>query len=387
MNKLDQLVHDWGWWNRAYTRLLIRARGYRLESMPRVLPHVSSLAELVSAKRDGWLPLKSQREFQNLTPPAIALGDEADEVVDYYRREFPPTEYHPGVAYFHQPVLYGRQFSILSHRRAFEECFVRDRRWRKGVPKKPPVPKKISGTYLLAGGEFHNHFAHLFCDVLPRLSLFEEGGLLDRMPVLLPPAGPSFAEEAWTTLDLTGGDSQRWDDGCWQVDGLYFAAPFKKFCSWTPESAAWMRRKFSPGLEERPAGKRFFYISRRGAPRSMENEEAILAALKPFGVEVVQPEKLSLRRQIELFAEAAAIVGPQGAGIQNALWAPRGCAMLELVNTRFFSGVYWTLAESLGHRYGLVAGKSAPGEDPVHANYSCDEKLVVRALDVLLHRS
>ena len=113
------------------------------------------------------------------------------------------------------------------------------------------------------------------------------------------------------------------------------------------------------------------------------NEDEIVAALQSYDVTVVQTEKMTLQEQIDLFAEAGMIIGPHGAGIQNALWAPRGCRVLELVNARYFSGVYWTLAESLGQPYGLVAGASAQGGDPLQEGYACDARLIREAIEKL----
>jgi capsular polysaccharide biosynthesis protein len=222
-----------------------------------------------------------------------------------------------------------------------------------------------------------------FCDVLPRLKLFEEAGLAGEAPALLPPPSPGFAEEAWRQIGYTGNGSKRWDDGCWRMDGLYFASPFKKFCSWTPETAAWVRRKWSPDVIDKPVGKKVFYISRSVGPRPILNEEEIIRSLQAYDITVVQTEKLTLRQQIDLFSKAGLIVGPHGAGIQNALWAPRGCRVLELVNARYFSRVYWTLAQSLDQPYGLVTGSSAAGKDPLQEGYICNPHLIQQAIDRL----
>ncbi len=355
--------------------------------MRKALPAVRTVAELAQQENGALLRLETRRTLNDLRPPTVALGEQADYVVDYYKREFAPREDRPFIAYFSNPILYGRQFSILDSRhRAFEECFTRDRRWREGVPKRhrQAKPKKVSGTWLLAGAEFHNHYAHLFCDVLPRFKLFEEAGLAGQSPVLLPPPSHAFAEDAWKKIGLSGPASARWDDGCWQLDGLYFASSFKKFCSWTPESADWIRTKMAPDLWNQPVGKKIYYISRSGGPRAILNEDEIVASLKSHDVAVVQTEKLSLQQQIDLFSDAGLIVGPHGAGIQNALWAPRRCRILELVNARYFSGVYWTLAESLNQPYGLVTGASAAGKDPLKEGYTCNAQLVQRAVDRLL---
>jgi len=386
MNHVDNIVHDWGWWNRAYSRFLIRTRGYRLVSMTKALPRVETVSELAQHENGAFLWLEPRKTLHDLQPPKVAMGEHADYVFDYFKREFPPREDRPLIAHFRNPLLYGRQFSILDSRhRAFEECFTRDRRWREGVPKdgKRPTPKKVPGTWLFAITEYPKNYAHFFCDVLPCLMLFDEAGLADRYPNILPPKGPAFTSEAYRLLGMEENGSVHWDDTCWQTDGLYFASHFKRFCSWTPKSAAWVRQKFNPGLEQKPPGKKMFYISRRKGIRPALNEDEILAALKPWGITVVEPERFSLQEQIDLFSEAGLIMGAQGAGLQNALWTPRGCMILELISPRYFSGVFWTLAESLGQRYGFVTGVTSEEGDPQTIGSTYDPELINRALEAL----
>jgi capsular polysaccharide biosynthesis protein len=389
MNHLDHLLRDWGYWNRLYSRASIRARGYRLASMRDVLPSVDTVAELTSHENGAVLWLEPRQSLHNLQPPKVALGDQAAYAVDYYKREFAPREDRPLIAYFRNPLLYGRHFSILdSQKHAFTECIRMDRRWKAGVPrhgrKIEENARYVPGTYLQACSEFHAHYAHHFCDIVPKLMLFEQQGLLYNVPALLHEASKPLSDESFHLLGLDTPDSRRWDDTCWRLDGLYFASDFKKFCSWTPESAAWVRQKFNPGLEQKPPGQKLFYISRRNAVRPALNEDGILAALKPWGLTVVEPERYSLQEQIALFADAGAIIGPQGAGIQNALWAPRGCRVLEFISPRYFSGVYWTLAESLGQSYGLVTGTTSTTEDPIKVGSTYSPELINRALEVLL---
>jgi len=387
MNHVGQLVKDWGWWNRVYTRLLIRLRGYQLVSAAKVLPVAKSLAELPTLPQGGLFWLEERINFKTFRPPAIALGADAGYVCDYYRKEYAVQKVRPFISYFKNALLYGRQFSILdSRKRAFEECFTRDRRWRKGVPKRNEklAPRKISGTYRLACAESHNHFCHLFCDVLPRLKLYEEAPLSESIPYILPPVSHGFAEEANQLMGLWNNGSIQWDDGCWQIEGLYFASSFKKFCSWTPESVTWTRNTLCPKVEHKPLGGKLYYITRRNAFRPALNEEEMLTALQSWGLTVVEPDRLSLREQIALFSDARLIMGPHGAGIQNALWAPQGCAMLELVSPRYFSGIYWTLAESLGNPYGLVTGHTPQDGIPTQVGTLFNSDLIQRALEKLL---
>jgi hypothetical protein len=388
MNYLDHLLRDWGYWNRFRSKLSIRARGYRLVTMPEVLPAVSSVAELTGPDNGALLWLEPRRSLHNLKPPLVALGPDADYAVAYYKKEFAPREDRPFLAYFKNPLLFGRHFSILdSQKHVFKECIRLDRRWKAGVPRRGAHIEKnarhVPGVYLQACSEFHAHYAHHFCDIVPKLMLFEQQGLLHQVPALLHDASKPLSDASFHRLGLDTPESKRWDDTCWKVDGLYFASDFKKFCSWTPESAAYVREKFSPGLDRKPPGKKLFYISRRNGSRPALNEGEILAALKPWGITVVEPDLLPLQEQIELFSEAGLIIGPQGAGIQNSLWAPPGCLVLEFISPRYFSGVYWTLAESVGHKYGFVTGETAPNEDPIFAGSRWDPQLITRALETL----
>jgi hypothetical protein len=388
MNHLDHLLRDWGYWNRFNAKLSIRARGYRLVSMPEVLPAVGSMAELTQHENGALFWLEPRQSLHDLKPPLVALGEQAAYAVDYYRREFAPREDRPFIAYFRNPVLFGRHFSILdSQRHVFKECIRLDRRWKGGVPRRGEKIERqarhVPGTYLQACSEFHAHYAHHFCDIVPRLMLFEQQGLLHKVPALLHAASKPLSDESFHLLGLDTANSRRWDDTCWKLDGLYFASDFKKFCSWTPESATWVREKFNPGLDGKAPGHKLFYISRRHAVRPALNEDKILDSVKAWGITVVEPEQLSLKEQIDLFSEAGLIMGPQGAGIQNSLWAPRGCRVLEFISPRYFSGVYWTLAESLGHHYGLVTGTTSASEDPIHVGSTYEPELINRALERL----
>jgi capsular polysaccharide biosynthesis protein len=384
-NRTDELRQEWGYWNRLNAQISIRAKGYRLVSMPDVLPAVSSVAELTGHENGALLWLEPRQSFQDLKPPKVALGKDAEAVLRYYRWEFSPREDRPFIAYFRNPLLYGRHFSIIdSQKHIFKECISKASRWKAGVPRKKMEARHVPGTYLQTSSEFHAHYAHHFCDILPRLMLYEQQGLLHKVPALLHASGKSVSEQSYRRLGLDTPDCRYWDETFWKMDGVYFATMPKQFCSWTPESAAWVRGKFHPGLDEKPVGKKRFYISRRNAVRPALNEDEILAAIKPWGITVVEPERLSLQEQVELFSDAGLIMGPHGAGIQNSLWAPRGCKVLEFISPRYFTGLYWTLADSLGHDYGLVTGEMAPGEDPISNGLTIDPKLVAQAVDVLL---
>ena len=105
--------------------------------MPEVLPAVNSIEELTKPENGALFWLEPRQSLHNLKPPEVALGDHADFAVAYYKKEFAPRQDRPFIAYFKNPLLYGRHFSILdSQRHSFTECVRLDRRWKASVPKR-----------------------------------------------------------------------------------------------------------------------------------------------------------------------------------------------------------------------------------------------------------
>ena len=97
-----------------------------------------------------------------------------------------------------------------------------------------------------------------------------------------------------------------------------------------PWIVPWLRAQFLPADVRRP--HRRLYVSRGHArhTRRVENETELMAALEPLGFECIDPGALSPADQVRVFAEAAYIVGPHGAGLTNLAFASPGAAVIEL---------------------------------------------------------
>jgi capsular polysaccharide biosynthesis protein len=125
------------------------------------------------------------------------------------------------------------------------------------------------------------------------------------------------------------------------------------------ERSKWLRARFLSGLSPKRPHRRL-YITRRAAnKRRIVNESELEPVLQEFGFEIIEAEHLSLKAQIELFAEAEAVAGPHGAGLTNILFSPSGCKVLELLNPAYMNVCYYAEAEMLGHEYWYVIGETA----------------------------
>lgn len=98
---------------------------------------------------------------------------------------------------------------------------------------------------------------------------------------------------------------------------------------WLP---AWLRQSFLQPVDAATSGRRL-YVSRASPAatgRGIENADAVSRLLAERGFEEVFPEKMSVPQQAQLFADAAMIVAPHGAGLTNLAFCQPGTVVVEL---------------------------------------------------------
>jgi len=106
----------------------------------------------------------------------------------------------------------------------------------------------------------------------------------------------------------------------------------------------------------------YIYVSRRGLEsfRTMSNEEDVELAMSRLGFAVIHPDELSFDQQVTYFARARVVAGPHGAGLNNAMFAPAECLVVDIVPD-IWSPV-WVLHETqvFGQHYLPLAFPSDP---------------------------
>lgn len=79
------------------------------------------------------------------------------------------------------------------------------------------------------------------------------------------------------------------------------------------------------------SGSRRLYVSRKFARgRKVTNEEEVSELLSNYGFESLYLEKVPFREQIKIFSECDILVSIHGAGLTNAILAPRSAKVIEL---------------------------------------------------------
>jgi capsular polysaccharide biosynthesis protein len=144
--------------------------------------------------------------------------------------------------------------------------------------------------------------------------------------------------------------------------GLYFSPLAARNTNASPAAVRWLRTQLLAGCQvTATTGTRRVYVSRRlAAHRRPTNEPEIDAMLQNNGLETDVLEQLSFREQVAPFAQADIVVGPQGSGLTNMLFAPAGAILVDIQDPTRVKPFFWSLAEVLEQEYRYVLGETVP---------------------------
>lgn len=203
--------------------------------------------------------------------------------------------------------------------------------------------------YLLVTDEWSAGHFHWFSEVLPKLLLIETRA---RDFVLLLPDTPYVRKIGIESVEMLGIEFEDvvWlrNDEFYKVPNLYFITRMSPSGRVSDDLMQQLNGRFRG---ERASGSKRFYVSRSEAPiRKLLNESELEHVLKAYGFETLRPESLSLREQIDMFAECETLIGIHGAGLTNCLFMSANGQVVELRKREPNYG-YWHLADSLGHKY------------------------------------
>jgi hypothetical protein len=267
-----------------------------------------------------------------------------------------------------QPRLLSQSGVIIApDDRVFEESccwkanfFTRDIEYN--TLRRKLKPTKLPGSYVTLLSRHSSSYYHWFTECIARLSVAES---VSAAPILLRQGLSDWQRESLALLGIASERLVQLPDGCYEVDQLYFPSflGYATFTTdWTFSWADWalvrLREKFC-GRRSLEKNKRI-YISREGAVhRRVINEDALMRVLEREGFLIVEASRLSIAEKIELFGDAALIAGAHGAGLTNALFAPAGAKIIEVVDPfHLVGGLYYQMAAALGQEYWYLFGEN-----------------------------
>jgi capsular polysaccharide biosynthesis protein len=236
---------------------------------------------------------------------------------------------------------------------------VEDGVTRLTIPDATPILDRAS-VFLAWGGTFN--YGHFVLDCLPSLVALDEQGLLGRFP----PVAPRL--KAWQR-DLIamaiGAPVRELGDAVVRIGAAVHATSMDHYLHGPGDLLGRTRaRILAAAPPPRTRGRRLYFSRRGHSMRVMINERALETALRARGFEIVKPERLSAASQVQMMQEAEVVVGPTGAAMTNALFAPAGARIVEIQPENFTSQWVWTASLRAGAQWrGFVcASPVSPGQ-------------------------
>ena len=219
-------------------------------------------------------------------------------------------------------------------------------------------PRHLAGTVfsMLSGGGSAINYGHWLVDCLPRLHLLQKSGLFSEVDWFLVPA--YSADFHRDSLRLLGVPSEKIvvasEDVHVMADRLIASShPRGTRSMLLPEwMVAWHRASFLPVAPVTGKFPPLVYVSRRDSTaRQIINEQEVEAYLSGLGYRTFALAELSFLDKIELFAGARSIVTSSGAGLNNLMYCPPGCNVLEIFPQGMVHAQFFSIASLLGLSY------------------------------------
>lgn len=267
----------------------------------------------------------------------------SDKYALYTDALFEPSDFIlPHIARFHDVQVYTHRWSIFRNHKIYDQQMTQrnfeiypciNRRVSKdenfAIVEELPTKMQIAQPCIFLGGD--DNYCHWINRYLLRLSLLEGYPEFAQLPLLVTEELQSYHKES---LQILGISEDRLikvpRDIMIECKDLIVPVVVRGTPLLT-QGVKWFRKKLDRYLGS-PDGSHI-YISRKGSvKRIMTNEKDVLKLLAKYNFTVVVPHELSFEEQVKVFSRASIIVGPHGAGLVNAIFAPEGAHLIELSN-------------------------------------------------------
>jgi hypothetical protein len=233
---------------------------------------------------------------------------------------------------------------------------------------------EFSGEYMSLSGFWSEGFYHWMLEWLPRAYFAETSGFKGKY-ILSKSKVSNFAFDSLKLLGISEDRIVSAPPNYWKPESLWVveschAGEYGLF----PEILKGMREKLLSNINLIPtASPKRLYISRTNPnrPRRVVNETELMALLEKFGFEWIDFDNMSLKSQLEIVANADAIIGPHGAGIVHSLFIKENSLVIEIFAPNYINPCCIAVQETLRHRYhplvSLNSHNNYPHGDNIHA--------------------
>lgn len=210
----------------------------------------------------------------------------------------------------------------------------------------------VTGTALslTARGTAYNYYHFLF-DSIARYGVFEECLPDVRVDAIVVPHQTRYQRELLALAGITGRFIQPRRGRTVSADRLLVPSNPNWALHAPPSMVTWLRDRLRPtGSVESPQR---LYLTRGDVPRTRRyvQEAQLWPGLERRGFVRLDPGKLSVQEQIDVFHRAQVIVSPHGAALTNVVFSDPTVRVLELFAATYVHLGLWSICQALGASY------------------------------------
>ena len=239
---------------------------------------------------------------------------------------------------------------------------------------------RIDGVTLPLYGDWSFNFWHWCTEVLPMVLRAHEGGFSG---TYLVPEVP-FAAQSLQLLGIKPDRIRTVDGSDYHLECMCLLPKSVGNDAEKIASRAKVAAVFRAAFAQQDRGYNL-YISRNGNAENMRkvtNEPDLLAVLQRYDFITLFPEQLSLAEQLVYTCNAAALVGPHGAGMAHCAFMPERSLVIEFFAPSYINPCILSPCRLLGHRYHQITSNCMYGG----YQHGLDIEVQVQMLDIVLER-
>lgn len=258
-----------------------------------------------------------------------------------------------------------------------------------------PPKKTIKGSAAVVSTCGSNNFHHWNYDVLPRLYLLAEAGLLNKVDhLVINHRGLPFQLAGLERMGIDLSriiNSHNDPDFYLEPDLLYVPSLPEDLGTISPWVLDFLRNTFLPKSLAPVQASRKLYISRRNAPsRKIINQEEVMREIRQRGYEEFIPEDYTMEETAGYFSTAESLVSVHGSGFSNLPFVSENAKVLDILAPYHQDPYYWMICNQRKAKYvGLFAEGDHPPDDLDLVKLKIDDDLLIdivklkKALDLV----
>jgi capsular polysaccharide biosynthesis protein len=223
------------------------------------------------------------------------------------------------------------------------------------------APERVIEEPCVMLGNNPNYF-HWTLEALSRLWCLDILRELSDLPVVVPVNPPPHVIEMLQVLGFSPDRLIFLDKKAIKFRKLYFPS-YLAGSAIAARQVEYVRQRLLKGFKVGKTlhGRNRYYLRRSDARvRRISNDDEVVAYLDSLGFESICPGQMTVRQQVEAFAEAEIVVAPHGAGNVNMIYAPADATLVEIMPASSRHPLFWMMTKLAGQKYGRIICQDSP---------------------------